>query len=420
MIVKKKIVENGVEKEIEVEMTEQEMLLDQTKDLVLQAAKDVAAPAIEAMKQEFIKWSEEQKEKIEKGIGIYNKDVKVDRKAMNERFRKGVIAVLSGDTKAMEEVARKEMTTDDQATPYTGYTVDHELDAEIRHLITNYGVARRNMEVLTLSKGSYKMNELTTDITVGWADEAASMLSTQWVTGQKELTLEKLYAIVTFTNELLEDSEIDLFRFIAERAAEGMAYKEDLAFFMGDGTATYGSFTGVVKSALVNAVSLASGTTFASMTADDLIGMIDATPQGALANGKYYMHRSIMSIVRKLKDENNQYIFQRPSEGGPATIWGYPVETVEVMPTATSGSQADKPFVLFGDLRKGAILGTKGGLRVEKFNAGAVRNVANNADINLITTDRQAIRFVERVGYCQIITTLNKPLTVLSTNAASA
>jgi len=71
-------------------------------------------------------------------------------------------------------------------------------------------------------------------------------------------------------------------------------------------------------------------------------------------------------------------------------------------------------------LKKGCIFGQKGGLRVEKFDAGTIRNVANNADINLITTDRQAVRFVERVGYMQSITGFRIPITVLSTNTASA
>lgn len=423
MKVKRKIVENGVEKEIEVELSQQEeMLLNETKAMVLEASKQVATDAISSIKEEmskkFKEFCEEQAVAMKAGAGIYSIEAKKDRKAMNDRFRKGIQAVLSGDMEALKTIFQKEMTTDDTGTPYAGYTVDSELDAEIRLLQGQYGVARRNMELLTLSKHSYKANELATDLTVAWIGEGSSMLSTQWVTGQNELTLQKLYAIITFTNELLEDTEIDLFRFASERVAEGMAYKEDLAFFRGDGTSTYGSFTGLLNSSTVNA-EIMTGTTFASLTADDLIDMVDATPIGALGGAKFYMHRSIMSIVRKLKDTTNNYIYQRPSESGPATIWGYPVELVEAMPTI-SDSADDTPFIIFGDLKKGCIFGQKGGLRVEKFDAGTIRNVANNADINLITTDRQAVRFVERVGYMQSITGFRIPITVLSTNTASA
>ena len=405
------------------ELSEQEKsLVEATQKMILETSKGIAEQAIEGIKEEmgkkFKEFCEEQGKALKANAGIYSVKAKKDRKAMNDRFRKGIKAVMSGDVEALKTLFTKEMTTDDTESPYAGFTVDTELDAEIRYLQTLYGVARRNMEMLTLSKGHYKANELVTDLTVAWVDEGASMLSTQWVSGQNELDLKKLYAIITFTNELLEDTEIDLFRFASERVAEGMSYKEDLAFFKGDGTSTYGSFTGLLNSTTVNSVTMI-GTTFASLTADDLLDMIDDTPTGALGNAKFYMNRTIMSIIRKIKTTTeNEYIFQRPSESGPMTIWGYPVELVEVMPTA-SETNDDTPFIIFGDLKKGCIFGQKGGLRVERFDAGVVRNVANGNDINLITSDRQAVRFVERVGYMQSITSFKIPITVLSTGVAS-
>ena len=414
-----------IEKEVEkVELNEQEkVLVRETQKMIVESAKSIADSAMEGVKEDmnkkFKEFCEQQAETMKANAGIYSSEAKADRKGMNDRFRKGINAVLSGDVESLKTLMNKEMTTDDTATPYAGYTIDTELDVEIRYLQTLYGVARRNFELLTLSKGHYKANELVTDITVAWVGEGSSMLSTQWVSGQNELELQKLYAIISFTNELLEDTELDLFRFASERVAEGLAYKEDLAFFCGDGTATYGSFTGLLNSSDVNSETMI-GSTFASLTADDLLDMIDATPTGALGNSKFYMNRTIMSIVRKLKSSvENDYIFQRPSENGPMTIWGYPVELVEVMPTASETTQEDTPFILFGDLRKGCIFGQKGGLRVERFDAGSIRNVANGADINLITTDRQAVRFIERVGYMQSITSFKLPITVLSTGVAS-
>lgn len=159
-----------------------------------------------------------------------------------------------------------------------------------------------------------------------------------------------------------------------------------------------------------------AGTTFASMDADDLLDMQDATPSGAMANAKYYMHRTILSIVRKLKDEQGQYIYQRPQDGTPGQIWDKPYVLVEVFPNKND-SAADTPFVAFGDLRKACIFGYKGAISADRFNAGVVRNVANNADINLITTDREAIRWIERVGYLALMPNC---ITVLKTAETSA
>lgn len=355
---------------------------------------------------------EEQRALVEQKAGVYHPELAGKRKELSSYLRDLSKALLAGDTAKL-----KEMTTDASGSPYAGYTVDTELSAEIRHLITEYGVARREMFVIQLTKHSYKANDLATDVTVYWVDEGAVISSTQAVLGHEELTLKKLGAIVTLTSELLEDTEIDFVSFLASRVAEGFAEAEDLAFFDGDGTSTYGSFTGLLRATDVNEVVMA-GTTFASVDADDFLDMIDKTPTGALANGKFYFHRTIMSYVRKLRENGSTgaYIYQAPSQQGPATLWGYPVVLVEAMPSKLA-TAADKSFALFGDLRKACIFGYKGAIKAARFNAGVVRNVAGNADINLITTDREAIRWTERVGYIRIIPTA---VTKLTTAEASA
>jgi HK97 family phage major capsid protein len=365
-----------------------------------------------SLKSEIKSYLDEQKTLLEQKAGVYHPDLKGKRKELSNRMREITKALFASD-----DAKLKEMTTDASGSPYAGYTVDTELSAEIRHLITEYGVARREMFAIPLTKGSYKGNDLATDVTVYWVDEGAVVSSTQAVLGTEELTLKKLGAIVTLTSELLEDTEIDFIAFLASRVAEGFAQAEDEAFFNGDGTSTYGSFTGLLNATDVNEVTM-TGTTFASMDADDLLDMIDATPSGALANAKFYYHRTIKSIIRKQKaSTSGEYVYQAPSQSGPATVWGYPEVLVEAMPSSTD-TAADTSFVLFGDLRKACILGFKAsGLKASRFNAGIVRNVAANADINLITTDREAVRWTERTGYVRIIPTA---VTKLTTAAASA
>lgn len=364
-----------------------------------------------SLKGDLKTYMDEQKELMASKAGVYHPDVQAKRKELNATLRKTVSAIVGGN-----DALLKEMSTDATGSPYAGYTVDSELSAEIRHLMTEYGVARREMETVQLTKGSYKANDLVTDVTVYWVDEGAVVKSTQAVLGQEVLTLKKLGAIVTMTSELLEDTEIDLISFMASRVAEGFAKAEDQAFFIGDGTGAFGGFTGLLLSTAVNEVTMA-GTTFASMTAENLIDMVDATPSGALGNGKYYLQRTIMSVVRKLREDAitagdgaGAFIYQAPSVSGPATIWGYPTVMVEAMP-AIGDTAVDTSFVLFGDLRKACIFGFKGAMKVKRFDAGEVRNVADNANINLLTTDREAIRFTQRIGYIAVIPTAVTRLT---------
>lgn len=384
---------------------------EETQTAVEEGIKALFASHAKGIETSIKTYLDEQLELKSKGAGVYHPDVQAQRKELSNRMREITKGLLSGN-----DTLLKEMTTDANGSPYAGYTVDSELSAEIRHLITEYGVARREFTAIPLTKHEYRANNLATDVTVYWVDEGAAIGSTEAVLGQEDLVLKKLGAIVTLTSELLEDTEIDFIQFLASRVAEGFARAEDQAYFVGDGTSTYGGFTGLLEASDVNEVVLA-GTTFASLDADDLLDAVDKTPTGALANGKFYYHRTIKSVIRKLKDQCQAYIYQPISERGPATVWGYPEVLVEAMP-GIADTAADTSFVLFGDLRKACILGYKAsGLVASRFNAGSVRNVANNADINLITTDREAVRWTERTGYIRI---LPKAVTKITTKAASA
>lgn len=416
MDVKKK--EEGVEETVSEETSVAEAPSEEGDVEVTKMLKSLMASSkseiTAELRKELSEFLTEQKALMEKRAGLYApeaKDEKSKREVINAKFKAQCEALVTGD-----DAKLKEMTTDATGSPFAGYTVDSELSAEIRHLITEYGVARREMTTVQLTKGEYKANNLVTDPTLFWVDEGAVVKSTQVVLGQEPLKLKKLGAIVTLTRELIEDGEVDLFGFVASRLAEGFAKAEDSAFFTGSGSqdAGNGGYTGLLNSSDVNEYNMTADSILL-LTADNLIGMVDKTPSGALANAKFVLHRSIMSIIRTLKDENEAYIYQPISARGPETIWGYPVVYSEVFPT-TSDDGEETPFILFGDLQKACIFGYKGGISADVFDAGSVRNVADNADINLITTDRKAMRWVERVGYIAI---LPKAVTRLLTGSTS-
>ena len=368
------------------------------KSLIKNSTATTKSEILSELKSEIKEWMDGQKELMEKKAGIYAKEVKDERKMANAKFKATCLALVSKDESKM-----KEMSTDATGTPYAGYTVDSELSAEIRHLITQYGVARREMSTIQLTKNEYKANSLVTEPTLFWVDEGAVIGSTQVVLGQESLKLKKLGAIVALTSELIDDAEVDLFAFVAGRLAEGFAKAEDLAFFTGagDNDTTNGKFTGLLNNEDINEYVM-DASSIESITVEDLNSVVDKTPSGALSGAKWYLHRSMKSILRTLKDGEGRYIYQPLSPSGFENILGYPVVEVEVFPTRTDDDE-ETPFMLFGDLKKACIFGYKGGIEADMFEAGSIKNVAGNADINLITTDRKAIRWIERVGYITIL-----------------
>jgi len=402
----------------EVEKLPEEERDEETEKMLKSLMDKNKSEITDELKSEIKSFMREQKELMEKKAGAYAPELANERKMANTKMKAICLALVSKDDSLV-----KEMTTDATGTPYAGYVVDSELSAEIRHLTTQYGVARREMTVVPLVKNSYKANTLVTDVSTFWVDEGDNIDSTQIVLGQDSLELKKLGAIVALTRELIEDGEIDLFGFIASRIAEGFAKAEDEAFFTGAGSedSSNGGFTGVLNDTSVNSYAMTSSS-IEDLTTEDLLGLIDKTPSSVLGSSKFYMHRTIMSIIRKLRtdavsagDGKGDFIYQAPSVSGPSTIWGYPVILSEVFPTVSDDAE-DTPFIIFGDLRKACLFGYKGGISADMFDAGTIKNVAGNADINLITSDRKAMRWIERVGF---ITLLPKAVSVLKTGEVS-
>lgn len=376
----------------EEEVEETEETTEEEKDVVKTIKEYVKAEVdlnIAKAKSEIDKdveaWKEEQKALFEKKAGVHAEGVQEKRAKINTYIRDLSQAVLSGDHGKV-----KELTTGDAGAD----VVDSELSAEIRHLQTEYGVARREFFTTQLSKNSYEANALVTDVSVGWVDEGAVISTVSVDLSQTELKLKKLAAIAAMSRELLQDQEVDLFSFIAGRVAEGFAKAEDEAFFKGDGTSTYGGFTGLLQNTDVEEVS-------GSISVANIYSMIDTLPQGAHANAKFYANRTQLSVIRQLKDDSGQYIYQNPlAVGSTPTLAGYPLVLVEAMPKA---SDSDNEIMLFGDLRRASILGYRAGIAVDRSNSAVVRNQDNDGDVNTFTTDREAIRWVTRVGAITIL-----------------
>lgn len=393
------------EDEDEDEEIDEEAVKALVSGTVAKEAQDAVAKAMEKASNDLVG-------KFMKGVKKARKTVTTASKARGQfsESREFFKALFMGDSASLKASGYLDTGTDATA----GYLVPPaEFIAEVYRVADlGYGIARKDMRYIpkTGAGNQITVPALGSTVNVFWTDEGAAKTSTEPSFNLPTITLKKLAAIVPWTDEFGDDIGVNVVQLLAELFAEALAKQEDIAFFIGDGTGSFGGFTGVLNNGSVNTTTM-SGTTFASMDADDLLDMQDDTPAGGLNGGKYYMHRSILSVVRKLKDNEGNYIYQSPGAGQPATVWNYPVEIVEAMP-AIGDSASDTPFVLFGNLSQTCIISDKGTLAMKIFDSGVVQNVGNTNDLNLITQDMQAMRVVRRVGF---VVALPSAVTVLKT-----
>lgn len=321
-------------------------------------------------------------------------------------------ALFNNDRNYLKSVEEKAMNGGTEADG--GYLVPKELQAEILRISGEYGVARREMRYIPFggASNSRVIPKLNSSVAVYWTDEGAKKQSTKATFGVITQTLKKLAAIVPFTEELMEDTEIDIVKLLAELIVEAVEAEEDTQYFMGTGT----PWTGLLNTVGIPSIAIATGTTFADITASDLLAMQGKVKKKARATAKYYLSSSVMDLVRGLKDYNGQFIFRDVQlTGDVPRLFGKEVVEVDVMPGQDEAVQTNKVFVLFGDLKLGAIYGDKKDLRLKLLTEATVFDVDNSTEINLAQQDMVALRAVKRTGF---VVALKEAMCVLKTNAA--
>jgi HK97 family phage major capsid protein len=237
-----------------------------------------------------------------------------------------------------------------------GFLIAPEYLWQLQTLLTAYGVARQEALVVPMSSNSLIFPNLVSSVQTYFITENQPATESFPTFSQVQLDAKTLVALTHISAQLLADSNIDLGSLLLDLFSRNIAYTEDFQTFVGTGAGA-DPFTGALLTSGTNVVQLSTGkTAFTDIHPDDLLAMTTKTPTPALPNAKFYMHRSIFDVVRKLKTTQGEYIVSQPTTSGAvtvgnvATLWGYPVVLVEVMPD-TGSTAVNKPFILFGNMK---------------------------------------------------------------------
>lgn len=221
--------------------------------------------------------------------------------------------------------------------------------------------------------------------------EKSAITSSMPTTGDVNLVAQQLAVLVPMSNQLLADANVDVVDLITTLAGEALAKKEDEWGIEG-----LGAGEGIFQTAAVNVVTMGSGhDAFTDITADYLLDVLNEIDENALDGGKWYMSFSVFNLLRKVKDENGQYIVQQPGNGMPATIWNFPVEFVATMPKSSDSAAATK-FLAFGNL-KYMLFGDRQQLTIDISRDASVVDTDGSTTLNLFQRNMSAIRVIERI-----------------------
>jgi len=164
-----------------------------------------------------------------------------------------------------------------------GVLVPQDYVPELIVLLDEYGAARQLCNFRGTSRDVVEMPRRTADPTVAWTGEATASSDQDPAYDLVSITAKKLQGVMYVSNELLNDSAISVVDDLFNGFANGIANKEDSAFFLGDGTSTYGGIVGLA-SALGSAGTNEIASTWATAT--------DAQLQAGLGLLPSYAHNA--------------------------------------------------------------------------------------------------------------------------------
>ena len=248
-----------------------------------------------------------------------------------------------------DDARAKTMT--ESIDPDGGYLIQPEYRNSLISVIQKYGIARQRCTVIPMKGTELIMPRLTGGVQVYWVGEGQTIDPTKPSFGDFRISIKKMAALVPMTNELLADETIANANLLSLLFGQAIAKEEDRIVFVGNMGAG-DPFNGVLYDAGVRTFTLESTKThFTDITADHLSDVTASLPAIMADGAQFYFHRTILNVLRKLKDTTGNYIWAQPTaDGQPGTIWGYPYTLCDLMPSVTETAAAS-PFMFFGNLQ---------------------------------------------------------------------
>lgn len=184
----------------------------------------------------------------------------------------------------------------------------------------------------------------------GWVGEQTTPSETTTAQlGVSKIFAHEMYVEPRVTQNMLEDAGLDIEGWVANKVGEKMGRIEATAFYTGTGVnqprgiLTYGSGTtnGTIEQVISGHAT--------QLTSDAFYNLVFQLKDYYTSNARFQMKRTTVRDAMKLKDGQNNYLWQMGDiKGGqPATILGFAVDRCEDMPVLAASSLS----VAFGDFK---------------------------------------------------------------------
>ncbi|HYI42676.1 MAG TPA: phage major capsid protein [Sphingomicrobium sp.] len=249
-----------------------------------------------------------------------------------------------------------------------GYTAPVEWDHQIADKLKLISPMRQYSTVEQVGTAGFTRLFNDRSVGSGWVGETASRPATS--TPQlTPLTFGngEIYANPQVTQQLLDDSVIDIGAWLTREIATEFDRQENIAFLSGNGTnkpngiLTY--VTGGANAATHpwGAITATTAADDVNFTSDELVTLVYSLPSQYQGNARFFGNLNSHRAIRLLKDGNGNYLWQPSYQAGePATLMGRPLVD---FPDLADAAASAVPL-LYGDMAETYLILDRMGVRV--------------------------------------------------------
>ena len=239
----------------------------------------------------------------------------------SDEYKKAMLTALRSNFRQVSNVLQEGVDADG------GYLVPEEYDHRLIDVLTEENIMRGIATKITTS-GEHKINIAATKPAAAWIEEGEALSFGDATFEQKILDAHKLHVAIKITEELLYDNAFGLENYIITEFGKALANAEEDAFLNGDGV---GKPTGIFDKTKGGE---SIGTLTAALKSDDILDLIYKLKRPYRKNASFIMNDATLAQIRKLKDNNGQYLWQPSYQANePDKILGYNIRTSSFAPT---------------------------------------------------------------------------------------
>lgn len=254
-------------------------------------------------------------------------------------FRNGKESLNSNDVGMLMDPQIRNLAVGTDANG--GYLVPDEFERQIVKGLQDQNIMRQLATVIQTSSGSREIPVESDYGTANWMSEKEAYTESDANFTQEILGAHKAGTIIKVSEELLNDSAFSIDSYVVNSFAKRFGNLEEKGFINGTGT---GQPKGVIGSGEIGKTT--AGGQVDSVIADDLIDLYHSLKRPYRRNASFLASDGTVKALRKLKDNDGQYVWQPGLQAGePDRILSRPVYVSDDVPALG----ADAKSLAFGD-----------------------------------------------------------------------